>query len=206
MIRSSPVSISLRTGGTHPAFPNLWGFGRRILPSSTGEIERLVAYRIGAAQALSTYAGNPITYVKAHGALGNLTQTDHDVATAIARAIKAVNPELVCMTFAGALMQKVASDIGLRVCCEVFADRAYDEEGHLVHRKTPGAVLQDAGQAAARMRRMVEAKAIETISDRLLCAVDFTISPSRTRECLTAHPSKLFCSTFSGRSSIGEAA
>jgi 5-oxoprolinase (ATP-hydrolysing) subunit A len=154
--------------GAHPGFPDLWGFGRRIIPFSKGEIERLVAYQIGAAQALSTYAGHPITYVKAHGALGNLTQTDHDVATAIARAIKAVNPELLCMTFAGALMQKVASDMGLRVCSEVFADRAYDEEGHLVHRKTPGAVLHDVEQAAARMLRMVEAGGIETVSGRML--------------------------------------
>jgi len=154
--------------GAHPGFPDLWGFGRRIIPFSPGEIERLVAYQIGAAQALSTYAGHPITYVKAHGALGNLTQTDHDVATAIARAIKAVNPELICMTFAGALMQKVASDMGLRVCCEVFADRAYDEEGHLVHRKTPGAVLHDVEQAAARMLRMVEGGGIETVSGRML--------------------------------------
>ncbi|USU18881.1 LamB/YcsF family protein [Paraburkholderia fungorum] len=154
--------------GAHPGFPDLWGFGRRIIPFAPGEIERLVAYQIGAAQALSTYAGNPITYVKAHGALGNLTQTEHDVATAIARAIKAVNPELVCMTFAGALMQEVASDMGLRVCCEVFADRAYDEEGHLVYRKKPGAVLHDVGEAASRMLRMVEAGGIETVSGRML--------------------------------------
>jgi len=163
MARKRGVSV-----GAHPGFPDLWGFGRRIIPFSTGEIERLVAYQIGAAQALSTYAGHPITYVKAHGALGNLTQTDHDVATAIARAIKAVNPELVCMTFAGALMQKIAGDMGLRVCSEVFADRAYDEEGHLVHRKTPGAVLHDVEQAAARMLRMVEAGGIETLSGRML--------------------------------------
>jgi UPF0271 protein len=154
--------------GAHPGFPDLWGFGRRIIPFTPGEIERLVAYQIGAAQALSTYAGNPITYVKAHGALGNLTQTEHDVATAIARAIKAVNPELICMTFAGALMQQVAADIGLRVCCEVFADRAYDEEGHLVHRKKPGAVLHDVNEAAARMLRMVQGGGIETVSGRML--------------------------------------
>src|SRR5579871_4138120 len=48
--------------GAHPGFPDLWGFGRRIIPFTPGEIERLVAYQIGAAEALSTYAGNPITY------------------------------------------------------------------------------------------------------------------------------------------------
>lgn len=154
--------------GAHPGFPDLWGFGRRIIPYTPGEIERLVAYQIGAAEALAKYAGHRITYVKAHGALGNLTQTDVDVANAIARAIKAVNPDLICMTFAGSVMEQVSSEIGLQVRREVFADRAYDEEGHLVHRKNPGAVLHDSDQAAARMLRMIQAGAIETISGRLL--------------------------------------
>ncbi|WP_322084601.1 5-oxoprolinase subunit PxpA [Burkholderia sp. BCC1972] len=154
--------------GAHPGFPDVWGFGRRLMPFTAGEIERLIAYQIGAADALARYAGHRITYVKAHGALGNLTQTDEEVATAIARAIKAVNPELICMTFSGAVMERVCRDMGLRVRSEVFADRAYNEEGHLLPRNTPGAVLHDAGQAAARMLRMIQAGAIETISGRML--------------------------------------
>lgn len=154
--------------GAHPGFPDLWGFGRRIIPFTHGEVERLVAYQIGAAQALSRYAGHPITYVKAHGALGNLTQTDEAVAKAIARAIKAVDASLICMTFAGAVMERVATEMGLSVRREVFADRAYTEEANLVHRSVPGAVLHDGDEAAARMLRMVKAGAIETISGKLL--------------------------------------
>ena len=47
--------------GAHPGFPDLWGFGRRRVPFSTGEIERLVTYQVGAAQALAAYAGHRIT-------------------------------------------------------------------------------------------------------------------------------------------------
>lgn len=154
--------------GAHPGFPDMWGFGRRAIPFTHGEIERLVAYQIGAAQALSRYSDHPITYVKAHGALGNLTQTDEAVAKAIARAIKAVDPSLICMTFAGAVMERVASEMGLAVRREVFADRAYTEEGTLVHRSVPGAVLHDGDEAAARMLRMVQAGAIESVSGKLL--------------------------------------
>ena len=71
--------------GAHPGFPDLWGFGRRKIPFSTGEIERLVAYQIGAAQALAAYAGTKITYVKCHGALGNLCEVDRPAAEAITR-------------------------------------------------------------------------------------------------------------------------
>lgn len=154
--------------GAHPGFPDLWGFGRRIIPMSTGEIERVVAYQVGAAMALSSYAGNPITYVKAHGALGNLTQTDAGVAKAIANAIKAVDPKLICVTFAGGLMIPIANDLELQTKAEVFADRAYTEEGHLVHRKEPGAVLHDPAFAAERMLRMVLAGGIETVSGNML--------------------------------------
>ena len=94
--------------GAHPGFLDLWGFGRRRIPFSTGEIERLVAYQVGAAQALSAYAGHPITYVKAHGALGNLGQTDAEVAGAITRAVKAVDPGLVCLVIARGEQERAA--------------------------------------------------------------------------------------------------
>ncbi|MDX3926562.1 MAG: 5-oxoprolinase subunit PxpA [Shinella sp.] len=150
--------------GAHPGFPDLWGFGRRNIPFSAGEIERLVAYQIGAAQALSTYAGHPITHVKAHGALGNLTQQDPEVAMAVNRAIKAVDPSLVCLVIALGHQQRQAGEMGLKTASEIFADRAYTEEGHLVHRSKPGAVIHDPAEAAARVLRMVRARAIETVS------------------------------------------
>ncbi len=148
--------------GAHPGYADLSGFGRREIPHSVGEIERLVAYQIGAAMALSAYAGHPITYVKAHGALGNQAQTDPEVAAAVTRAIKAVDPRLVCLVIALGHQDRIARDMGLTVKSEIFADRAYTREGHLVSRKLPGAVIHDAGEAAARVLRMVEAGAIET--------------------------------------------
>lgn len=152
--------------GAHPGFPDLWGFGRRNIPFSAGEIERLVAYQIGAAQALATYAGHPITHVKAHGALGNLTQQDESVAQAVNNAIKAVDPKLVCLTIALGHQERLAREMGLSCRSEIFADRAYTDEGFLVHRSKPGAVIHDAATAAERIARMVRNGAIETITGR----------------------------------------
>src|ERR1700730_3267227 len=58
--------------GAHPGFPDLWGVWRRRLPLWTGEFQRIVPYQIGAAAALDAYAGHRVTYVKTHGALGNI--------------------------------------------------------------------------------------------------------------------------------------
>lgn len=154
--------------GAHPGFPDLWGFGRRHIPFSAGEIERLVAYQIGAAQALAAYAGHRLSYVKAHGALGNLTQTDSEVAMAVTRAIRAVDPTLICLTIAMGQQTRLAQEAGLIVKSEIFADRAYTDEGHLVSRQIEGAIIHDAERAAQRVLRMVSTGTIETLSGKSL--------------------------------------
>src|SRR5213593_2788634 len=94
--------------GAHPGFPDLWGFGRRRIPFTAGEIERLIAYQVGAAQALAAYAGHRITYVKPHGALGNISEVDRSVAGAIAQAIKAVDRSLIVLAIALSEQTKAA--------------------------------------------------------------------------------------------------
>ena len=154
--------------GAHPGYPDLWGFGRRNIPFTTGETERLIAYQIGAAEAMAAYAGHRITHVKLHGALGNLGQQNPDVALAACRAIKAVNDRLVCLTIALGHMERIAQDMGLEIRSEIFADRAYTDEGFLVDRRQPGAVLHDPELIAGRMLRMVSDGAIETITGKKL--------------------------------------
>jgi UPF0271 protein len=154
--------------GAHPGFPDLWGFGRRRIPFTAGEIERLIAYQAGAAQALAAYAGHRITYVKTHGALGNLAETDRSAADAIARAVKAVDRSLILLTIALSEQVKAADAAGLQFVPEVFADRAYTATGSLVPRGTAGAVIEDPGEAAQRVLRMMELGAIPAADGAML--------------------------------------
>lgn len=147
--------------GAHPGFPDLWGFGRRIIPFSAGQIERLVAYQIGAAQALSAYSGNPIRFVKTHGALGNLGFSDSEVAAAVCRAVKAVDDSLILLNIACGEQDRIAREMGLESRSEVFADRAYLANGALMPRNQPGAVLHDPEEAAARIVRMIQNQGVE---------------------------------------------
>ena len=148
--------------GAHPGFPDLWGFGRRRIPFTTGEIERLIAYQIGAAQALAVYAGHRITHVKTHGALGNIAETDRPVADAIARAVRAVDPSLTFLTIARSQQEFAAAAASLRTVSEIYADRGYAEDGHLIPRGQPGALIEDPQAAAARVSAMIDAGAIIT--------------------------------------------
>jgi UPF0271 protein len=152
--------------GAHPGFPDLWGFGRRRLPFSNAEIERLVAYQIGAAQGLAALAGHKITHVKPHGALSNIAMEELDVAMAIAAAARAVAPDLSFLAIAGTALEAAGRKAGLRVVCEIYADRAYTNAGLLVSRAQEGAVLHDAEVVAARMLAMVQEGAVIAVSGK----------------------------------------
>ena len=154
--------------GAHPGFPDLWGFGRRRIPFTPGEIERLVAYQVGAAQALAAYAGHRLTYVKTHGALGNLAAEDQSVADAVARAVKAVDPGLALLAIALSAQVAAGEAAGLEVHQEIFADRGYTEAGQLIPRSQPGAFVTDPTEAADRILRMVQNGIILTASGREL--------------------------------------
>lgn len=154
--------------GAHPGFDDKIGFGRRRIPHTADEIERLVAYQIGAAAGVAALAGHPITYVKAHGALGNWASEDASVARAVARAIKAVDRSLVCLAIATTEAEKAARAEGLPVAAEIFADRAYQDNGLLVPRSEPGAVIHDVTEVGRRVIAMIEAGALISVTGKRL--------------------------------------
>src|SRR5262249_36494409 len=127
----------------HPSLPDLWGFGRRKIPFTAGEIERIVAYQIGAAQALAVYAGHRVTYVKPHGALSNLSEVDRNVSDAIARAVRTIDSSLTFLCIARSEQVKAAEALGLAAVCEIYADRGYTEQGRLIPREQPDALIED---------------------------------------------------------------
>jgi 5-oxoprolinase (ATP-hydrolysing) subunit A len=152
--------------GAHPGYRDLHGFGRRPFPGmKASEIENLVAYQIGALQAIATAAGHKVTHVKAHGALSNVACEDDLTARAIANAIKAVDPNLVFVVLANSRLVQAAN---LPMVNEVFADRAYEDDGSLVSRRKPGAVLHDAEEIAARVVRMVQDGAVVSVTGKVI--------------------------------------
>ena len=128
--RARGVSI-----GAHPGFNDLWGFGRRQIEMSPEALEHLVAYQIGAMQAMAAHAGAEVTHVKAHGALNNMGCVRPDYAMAIARAVKAVDASLIHLVMPGTEMERATRDLGLRIGREAFVDRTYEDDGTLTPRR-----------------------------------------------------------------------
>src|ERR1043165_9950037 len=151
--------------GAHPGYRDLHGFGRRPMPGmKASEIENLVAYQIGALQAIATAAGHKVTHVKAHGALSNVACEDDMTARAIASAIKGVDRNLIFVVLANSRLVAAGDAAGLPMAHEIFADRAYEDDGNLVSRRKPGAVLHDPAQVAERVVRMVQDGAVTSVS------------------------------------------
>jgi UPF0271 protein len=149
--------------GVHPGFNDLWGFGRRRIDMRSDDLEYMVAYQIGALQAMAAYEGERVTHLKPHGALNNMAAENGDYALAIGRAIKAVDPRIIYVALAGSEMEKAARYLGLPVAVEGFCDRLYDDDGNLTPRKIPGSVIKDPAVATKQVLDMV---LNETITSR----------------------------------------
>lgn len=149
--------------GAHPGFDDLRGFGRRPIPMAPPEVERLIAYQIGALMGIAALTGHRVTHVKAHGALSNMACVDDTLADAIARAIRAVDPGLIFYVLPATALARAGARAGLRLAHEIFADRAYRADATLVPRGQPGAMIHDPALAAANVLRMVEAQAVFAI-------------------------------------------
>ena len=136
--------------GAHPGYPDLHGFGRRVMALAPEEVEGWTLAQLGALAALARSAGVTLRHVKPHGALYNQATDDEALAGAIVRAVRAFDPALALVARAGSRMVEVARAGGLRVAEEAFIDRGYDGAGRLLARSRPGALLDDPVAAARR--------------------------------------------------------
>ena len=154
--------------GAHPGFNDLWGFGRRQIRMNATELEYMVAYQIGALQAIAAYAGLPVTHLKAHGALSNMAAVEEGYALAIGRAIKTVDAGLIFVALAGSELEKAADRLGLRLAREGYCDRRYADDGNLAPRSIPGTVLHDPQAASEQAVRLAMEGEVVTISGKVL--------------------------------------
>ena len=144
------------TIGAHPGFPDLMGFGRRNMSLTTEEAKAYVQYQVAALMGMAKAQGLSLQHVKPHGALYNMAAVDYELSRAICQAVKELDENLIILGLSGSEMIRAAKDLGMKVACEVFADRGYEEDGTLVSRKKEGAFIHDEVEAVARVVRMVK--------------------------------------------------
>lgn len=173
VVMGRTVTLALRGGaalGAHPGYPDLQGFGRRSLALGEDEVYAAVLYQIGALRAFARAAGADLRHVKPHGALYNDAARNPALARGVARAAKAAGGDLILMGLPGCELEAAAADAGLGYAREFFADRAYQDDGSLVPRNRPDAVIHDEALCVARVLRAIREGVVVSASGRTIPA------------------------------------
>ncbi len=149
--------------GGHPSFFDRENFGRKEIEVSNQEVFDAVAYQLGVFQAIASAVGVQPSHVKPHGALYNMAVRDDKLADAIARAIESVDPKLILFAPDNTELARAGEAHGLQVAREIFADRNYQNDGWLVPRTRPDALLHDPKEAAERVLRMLREGKVRSV-------------------------------------------
>ena len=156
--------------GAHPAYPDLVGFGRRSMNCSEAEIIAFVLYQMSALDGLAKSQGMDMEYVKPHGALYNDMMAKAEVRSAIMKAVSQFHRPVKLMLQATqdfAQHEKQASDLGIELLFEAFADRCYADDGKLLSRALPGAV-HNKEKMLAQVKQLNEQGTITSVSGNTL--------------------------------------
>lgn len=154
------VRLALARGvaiGAHPSFPDREHFGRVAIRRSVSEIYDDVRAQIDRLCAVAAEENTTIHHVKAHGALYNLAAKNRAVADAISRAVREGGVSIL-YGLAGSAQIASALAHGLHAVNEGFADRRYREDGTLVPRSDPEALVRDEEEAVAQARALAEGR------------------------------------------------
>src|SRR4029077_7758061 len=152
--------------GAHPSFFDRENFGRKELTMPAEEVFDAVAYQLGIFQAIASALDVQPNHVKPHGALYNMAVRDANLADAIARAIASVDPKLILFAPDKSELARAGEAHGLQIAREIFADRNYLNDGWLVPRTRPDALLHDPKEAAERVLRMLPEGNVRSIEGR----------------------------------------
>jgi 5-oxoprolinase (ATP-hydrolysing) subunit A len=154
--------------GAQVSYRDLAGFGRREMTVPPDELEAEILYQIAALDGIARAEGGRVSYVKPHGALYNRAARDREQAAAIAAAVVSYDPGLPLLTLPGSATEAAAAEVRLRTVIEAFADRGYADDGSLVPRGQPGALVTSPGAVAERAVAMVTRGVVDTVEGHRL--------------------------------------
>ena len=170
------IKISKKNGvsiGAHPSFNDPENFGRERMNLSSSEIKKLIIDQYEILQKIASENGENVSHIKPHGALNNMACEDIELATTLAKTIKDINKDLIYLVPTGSKMQQAAKKLDMKFACEIFADRNYEDDGNLVSRKKPNALIIDPEQAKKHVLKMVQTQSLNCHSGKQIpCEID----------------------------------
>ena len=170
------VQISKKNGvsiGAHPSFNDPENFGRSRINLSEDEIKKLIIDQYEILQKIASNHDENVTHIKPHGALNNMACEDINLANILAKTIYSINKDLIYLVPTGSKMEIAAKKLSMKIACEIFADRNYEDDGNLVSRKKPHALITDPEEAKKHVLTMVQNQALNCYSGKKIpCEID----------------------------------
>jgi UPF0271 protein len=136
--------------GAQVSYDDREGFGRRRLDVAYDVLRGQVDEQVTTLDRIAHEEGTAVAYLKPHGALYNRVVDDAEQA----RAVLDGSGDLPVLGLPGSVVLRLAREDGRRVVTEGFPDRGYTEEGRLVPRDRPGALVEDPDQVARNAVRL----------------------------------------------------
>ena len=170
------VQISKKNGvsiGAHPSFNDPENFGRQRMNLSSSEVRKLIIDQYEVLQKIADNYEEKVTHIKHHGALNNMACEDIELATTLAKVINEISKDLIYLVPTGSKMEVAAKKLNMKIACEIFADRNYEDDGNLVSRKKPYALITDPEEAKKHVLNMVKNQSLNCHSGKQIpCEID----------------------------------
>lgn len=147
--------------GAHPGYPDREHFGRRERSMPSGAVAAMILDQASSLVELAAEVGVAIRFLKPHGALYNQAQRDNEIARGVIDAASELGWPLLGQP--GTLLERLARGRGVRYIAEGFPDRRYREDGSLVPRTEPDAILHDPAEMEAHLQRLIAGGRVATL-------------------------------------------
>ena len=140
---------------------------------SSAEIRKLIIDQYEILQNIASNNGEKVSHIKPHGALNNMACEDIELSTILAKVIKEIDKDLIYLVPTGSKMEEAAKKLNIKIACEIFADRNYEDDGNLVSRKKPNALITNPEEAKKHVLIMVKNQILNCHSGKQIpCEID----------------------------------
>ena len=159
--------------GAHPSFNDPENFGRKRINLNSSEITKLIVDQYKILQKIAQDYDENVTHIKPHGALNNMACEDFDLANTIAKAVNSIDENIIFLVPTGSQMETAGRKLNMKIACEIFADRNYEDDGNLVSRSKNNALITDPEIAKKHVLKMVKNQSINCYSGKQIpCKID----------------------------------
>ena len=137
------------------------------------EIRKPIIDQYEILQDIASNHGDKVSHIKPHGALNNMACENLDLSITLAKTIKEIDKDLIYLVPTGSKMEEAARKLDMKIACEIFADRNYEDDGNLVSRKKPHALITNPEEAKKHVLNMVKNQALNCHSGKQIpCEID----------------------------------